>query len=215
MTFCLKRQTSAVISSQTLSAYKQTYGIKHHAIPLLENGPDESWNLVYLTVEEHNKAHNSLRFEVYGQNEDWVASAGLSRTDPTFLAQRAFLGHASMKKEDIGFYNSDLQRELARRPRRKTVIREAFYAETMNSESTNEFWSKDHIFLHQNLGLKVAAKGGTVSRTGLLLNVFLENMPDSPERTSLAEDHQKDFSSGWLKVMKGIRHTYKGWSIQS
>jgi hypothetical protein len=42
MVLCLERQSSAAVRTQTLRDYQQIYGIKHHAIPLFENGPDES-----------------------------------------------------------------------------------------------------------------------------------------------------------------------------
>jgi hypothetical protein len=169
--------------------------------------------LVYLTLEEHNKAH-CLRYELYGQEPDRVAFEGLSRTDPDFLGQHARLGHETMKKEGIGFYNSELQKELGSRPKPVTIIRESFYKEKMNSDLVNAFWSENHIFVHQTLNIKVAVQGGTITRSGLLIDVFLAYMSDGPEKTDLIA-HKRDFSSAWLKVMKDERKSYKGWSIHS
>lgn len=42
---------------------------KHHIIPLHAGGPDEAWNLVTVTVEDHVMAHR-LRYFVYNQDGD-------------------------------------------------------------------------------------------------------------------------------------------------
>ena len=49
---------------------------EHHIIPKHMGGNDDPSNLVYLTIEEHAKAHKIL-WEKYGKLEDKVAYMGL------------------------------------------------------------------------------------------------------------------------------------------
>lgn len=50
---------------------------KHHIIPKHAGGTDEPSNLIYLTIEEHAKAHKQL-WEEYGRWQDYLAWKGLS-----------------------------------------------------------------------------------------------------------------------------------------
>ena len=50
---------------------------KHHIIPKHAGGSNDPDNFVYLTIEEHAKAHKKL-YEEYGRWEDRLAYEGLS-----------------------------------------------------------------------------------------------------------------------------------------
>jgi hypothetical protein len=91
---------------------------KHHIIPLHMNGPNEEWNLVTLSVEEHAYAHKLL-FENYLNYYDLSAACMLSgQANAGFEAIRK-ANQLKMEKNKKGFYNPDLQRELGKRPKKK------------------------------------------------------------------------------------------------
>ena len=50
---------------------------RHHIIPRHMGGTDDPENLVFLTPEEHAKAHQEL-YEKYGKLEDYLAWKGLA-----------------------------------------------------------------------------------------------------------------------------------------
>ncbi len=73
------------------------------------NGPDEQWNLVTLSVEEHAYAHKLL-FENYLNYYDLSAACMLSgQANAGFDAIRK-ANQLKMQQNKKGFYNSDLQR---------------------------------------------------------------------------------------------------------
>lgn len=49
--------------------------VKHHVLPLFDQGSPNSWNLVEVSTEEHMKIH-TLRYEVYGKDGDRKAIYG-------------------------------------------------------------------------------------------------------------------------------------------
>ncbi len=82
------------------------------------NGPNEEWNLVTLSVEEHAYAHKLL-FENYLNYYDLSAACMLSgQANAGFEAIRK-ANQLKMEKNKKGFYNPDLQRELGKRPKKK------------------------------------------------------------------------------------------------
>lgn len=91
---------------------------KHHIQPKHSNGSDQSWNLILLSPEQYAKAHKLL-FECYGNYYDKCAWHMLlkQKTEGFRALKRQNL--IKMKQNNKGFYNSDLQKELAKRPRKK------------------------------------------------------------------------------------------------
>jgi hypothetical protein len=100
---------------------------KHHIQPKHAKGSDERWNLVSLSLEEHMQAHQLL-FDCYNNHYDYcVVCLFFGKTKEAQKAVRK-QNQINMKNNNRGFYNSALQRELARRPKprlpyaRKDVI---------------------------------------------------------------------------------------------
>lgn len=193
----------------------------HHIIPTAEGGPNDFWNLVPVTFAEHCLAHK-LRFEAYGKHGDYIAS--ISREDTPASAKEiktmtSKLGHAKMKEKNIGFYNSDSQRELGKRSGgRKTEGREKGYLNQV-SEKSNAILSKELIF--ENILLKITEKtaANQFKRTGQIKDFLVALMPEgTPTRELILND--KYFTTNLNKVLSSIvnptalsRKTYKGWTV--
>lgn len=89
----------------------------HHIIPRHVGGVDNSWNIIKLTKLEHIMAHELL-FENYKKSYDLGASKmlqGRLKEGEQIIRQAA---QQTMKEQQKGFYNPELQRELAKRPRK-------------------------------------------------------------------------------------------------
>ena len=94
---------------------------QHHIQPKHSNGSDESWNLILLSPNEHAKAHKLL-FDCYGNYYDKCAWHMLLKQKTKGFQALRKQNLIKMKKENKGFYNSELQRELAKRPRKKKTL---------------------------------------------------------------------------------------------
>lgn len=90
----------------------------HHIIPSYCGGPNQMWNIIKLTIEEHGMAHQFL-YENYNTLQDLGASQMIrGQLDAGFETIRQ-LARETMKRKNISFFNSDVQRELGRRPKNR------------------------------------------------------------------------------------------------
>lgn len=193
----------------------------HHVIPLYEGGPSCSWNLVPVSFDEHHLAHK-LRFEVYGRMEDHVACLGRENLPENAKDMKTILsklGHETMKRNKIGFYNSQTQSEFGKRSGGiKTARREIGYISQV-PDKKKEILSKSLVFIHQNLGLIGETKPGQFKRTGQIKDFLLDLMPpNNILREPIAND--KYFTTNINKILNPLvgktklsRQTYKGWSV--
>lgn len=215
---------------QKLTAEQRSeFDEKHHIIPVRKGGPDESWNLVFVTYEEHRKLHEIL-FNLYGEEGDYKASAARKNAGPgtrEAKIESSRRGHATMKQEGIGFYDSNLQRELGKRSGgKKTPSREiAFVQQAQRSDRYVKIFEQNLTF-HYNKGLPhafcVTAAPNTFQRTGQIKDFLLRNMSvDDPQYVAIQND--KYFTSNFNKVLRSllgnnvgqeVRQSYKGWSIE-
>lgn len=98
----------------------------HHIQPKYANGSNEPWNLVKLSVKDHAEAHRLL-YECYNNAFDLCAFYMMNGQSDEALAAMRKQNQVNMKQRKVGFYNSDLQRQLGRRPkRRKPYARNLF-----------------------------------------------------------------------------------------
>nr|QUO99132.1 putative HNH homing endonuclease [Oedogonium capilliforme]QUO99167.1 putative HNH homing endonuclease [Oedogonium capilliforme] len=90
----------------------------HHIIPKHWGGPDEDWNIITLSVEDHAYAHKLL-YENYKNYYDLCAAYMLQgQTLEGFDAIRK-ANQEKMKQLGVGFYDSEIQRELGKRPKKQ------------------------------------------------------------------------------------------------
>lgn len=91
---------------------------KHHMIPLHANGPDEPFNLILLTLEEHIAAHQLL-FDVYESYYDLAAVNMMQGRIAIGEANIRKANQEKMKRKKKGFYDTKIQTELASRPKKQ------------------------------------------------------------------------------------------------
>jgi len=82
---------------------------KHHIIPKYANGSNESWNLIILSKDDHQKAHELL-YIVYKNPEDLLAIRFRQKNSKAYEL-RIKLSHRTQRLNKTGFFNSQLQSE--------------------------------------------------------------------------------------------------------
>lgn len=90
----------------------------HHIQPLHANGPDVEWNLIPLSLQEHAQAHKLL-FEFYKNYFDKCAYCMMKGNQAEAMEAMRKQNHLNMKQNNVGFYNSKVQSELARHPKKQ------------------------------------------------------------------------------------------------
>lgn len=171
----------------------------HHVIPRFEGGPDDEWNLISLSHEEHMDLH-FLRYQSYQKPEDLLALRFRKKMTPELIAAQAEqmrAHHEKMKQQKKGFYDPNLQQELAKRPRRHTEKRESHYLEKVSPKYATLF-AKPLKFSYGKI--QSVAPPNTFSRTGNMKPYLLNLLSsDQPIFQKIQED--KDFSSSINKVL--------------
>ena len=90
----------------------------HHIIPQHQGGPDSQWNLIRLTREEHAQAHELL-FENNHNHYDLGASKMLRGQVKEGWDAILKQSLENRKKNKSDRFNSELQKELGSRPKKK------------------------------------------------------------------------------------------------
>jgi hypothetical protein len=207
---------------------KNEFAELHHILPLSANGPDECWNLVAVTFEQHALAHQ-LRFLVYGQHSDLLAYKSRQNMPPNAIETKSLsskIGHQTMKTFKIGWYNSQVQSELGKRAAgKKTEAREKAYVKQTSSALKTVFL-KRLKFTHKQLNLEIESLQYQFQRPGQIKDFLLNNMPEK-EELRLKIEKDKYFTCNISKILynlldfnlfadlkKKARKTYKGWTVK-
>lgn len=183
----------------------------HHILPKHSGGPDEKWNLVLLSIEDHAKAHK-LRYQCYNQLADEYATRLKENSASIdFVRARQELGRETMRQKGIGFYNLVLQKELGSRPKNHTEQREEFYQKHIK-DNYKKIFEKSICFRHSVLNIEISSKPYQFARTGHIQSFLVSALTEgSAEQLNLEKD--SNFTSGINRVLKGWRKSYKSWFI--
>lgn len=154
----------------------------HHIQPKHSNGSDDCWNLIGLSLDEHCEAHKLL-YECYNQKYDYSAWCMMTGKTKEGLNAIRKQNHLNMKIKNIGFYNSKLQSELAKRPKkqRKTYARNEFVLNALE---------RGCILQSKITKTKIIFKPKECTNLSEILEKWLEH----PEMSS--------YKCSWLKCLK-------------
>ena len=205
------------------------YDEQHHIIPTSEGGPDEPWNLVHVTYAEHCELHK-VRYSLYQLVSDknaYLARENLPVDFKQLKTESSLRGHDTMKRENIGWYNTEVQRELGKRSGgKKTPAREmAYQQQAQNSDKYASIFERSltFTFRDEKKTVSVQSSAGQFQRTGHIKDFLIQSMPENHPMTACLEQ-DKYFTSNFNKVLRGlrpelyakkdVRPTYKGWSVQ-
>ena len=207
---------------------KQAYPEKHHIIPRLFGAPDENWNLVHVTYDEHVQVHQ-LRYEQYQEVGDRLAlnlHENITETTRDERIESSRRGHETMRVLGISFWDPNVQSELGRRgageltPKRE----EGYQNQARTLGGYGQIFEKDLIFTYK-YGEKIVefeTTENSFQRTGQIKPFLLERM-DSSDPLKKVIENDRHFTSNFNKVLQRLlpnpnprlqRNNYKGWSIR-
>lgn len=193
---------------------------RHHIIPRHAGGPDSQWNLIQLTVADHDRAHR-IRYEVYGEFGDYNCSRA---ADPTLPLNEEFetrrregqvRGDETRRIEQTGIYAPGVSAAGGRASAAVNSIQRLYSHQNQMSPETRAALYNGCTWYHTrtNITLVVTARQAlTVSRLKDLLAAALPE--GSNDRISLTrETNNNNITSGISKVIRGERQSAYGWKL--
>lgn len=90
----------------------------HHIIPLHQSGPNQKWNLIELTIEEHAEAHQLL-FDNYQKAADLGASQMIRGQVELGWQTIRKIALETRRRNQSDFFNREIQHELGSRPKKQ------------------------------------------------------------------------------------------------
>jgi hypothetical protein len=188
----------------------------YHIIPKSLGGPDESWNLVCLTKEDHFLAHY-LRFEVYKHPGDKAAlnfRLEPSLTTKEVVLKRIHLSHQSAKNNQSGFFSSEQQFKNGKKGGAKqTENKRQKYAEKI-SPITSEKMKNGLIWTHHELEHNLIVPPNSISLIIELLPIFRQSLPTNSVYTEKFKNvSNASFTSSISKVLLKKRQFYLGFKL--
>ena len=121
----------------------------HHIIPSHMGGPDQPWNSILLTVEEHAEAH-MLLYRNYACSQDLGASQMLNGQVTLGRQTIRRLATQTMIERNVSFYNRDVQRELGSRPKnRQPKARNIYVVSSLQKGFTLKHAQTGNVFTVQ------------------------------------------------------------------
>lgn len=188
-----------------------TKGENHHIIPKHVGGPDVSWNLILLTVEEHVKAHE-LRLEVYNDPGDkafmnFYKNPGLSNNER--IQQRVKFSHETQKLNKTGFFSSEQQSLNGQKGGKKqTAAKIKKYIEKQNPIIVEKL-KKGTIWLNSKTNEIIHIPGG-LSLLYELQPFFAESFVDNVDKQRILNIARSTFTSSLSRVLKQERDSLYG-----
>lgn len=183
---------------------------------------------MHVTYPEHAELH-FIRYNLYKRTGDlkaYQARANLPANAREEKNKSSKRGHETMKKNKIGWFNSDVQRELGKRTGgKKTPAREIGYQKQAAASSKYTSIFQEELlwtFKHNQETISVVSEAGKFTRTGQIKEFLLLNMPVE-NVVALAIQQDKYFTSNMNKVLRLLipnptnqetRSNYKGWSVK-
>nr|YP_764435.1 putative site-specific DNA endonuclease [Stigeoclonium helveticum]ABF60221.1 putative site-specific DNA endonuclease [Stigeoclonium helveticum] len=130
----------------------------HHVIPLHDKGSPDSWNLIYVTKEEHYVVHK-LRFEVYKQQGDSMA---IRATQSDFEK----VSNPASSEEILE------ARETAKKLSRRRTLLLRRNPQTLRAIQEGMLWR------HERTGVSVLIKPDSVETIQDIKELLIANLPE-------------------------------------
>lgn len=198
--------------------------VRHHMIPIHFGGPDSKWNLVYLTREDHVKAH-IYRYQAYHQFGDYnfLRTQGVIGTlveqNPEFEAQaykNARKGDPRRRAEKSGIYAPGISQKggliSGRLPRSQQQIQTA---KLQMGPKVRKAFEQGSRWLHTPTGIEISFKPGEIQIFTDLLCRFIQVLPETDKsRICLVNTKKRvNVTSNLSKIIKGTRGSAYGWTL--
>lgn len=182
-----------------------------HIIPLHANGVNKKWNLICLSIQDHQQAHRLL-YEVYKSPNDLYALRFRMKMNKEAYKLRIQLSHNSQRVNKNGFFNSETQRSNGHKGgsvksnKKRLTYRSKVnlnWEEVCNNES---FWlyKKTNFLLKINayecfLPQEVASKLLTYKPFRLSYTAKIQSLASCLSRVV---NQERKSASGWVLLKK-------------
>lgn len=179
----------------------------HHIIPLYANGSNATWNLIELSISEHQKAHKLL-YEVYKNKEDLCALRFRQKNSKAYRL-RTLLSHNSQRLQKKGFFNSKVQSENGKKGGKvKSKSKRASYVKKLNPEWNKVLGNKSY-WLYEKTGKVIE------------ISPFECNLPQDITKKLLTYEpfkqnykaKEQSLTSALTRLVKKQRKTASGWKL--
>ena len=178
----------------------------HVVVPLHAGGCNASWNLISLSLADHQIAHERL-YRVYGLKQDLCALNFRKGHTSEGYALRASLGHAAQKKQRLGFFNPSQQHKRGLKGgKRQTPKKIRAYTQKLHHTWPNVL-SSTTVWFYKPTGFKLVTP--TVSCT-LPRDVTDQGLHYDPFKCVYKAKVQS-LTSALTRVVKGQRQQACGW----
>ena len=178
----------------------------HHIFPKSIDGPELSWNEMYLSVEDHTEAH-AIRAEVYEQTSDILAVR--MRLSKSAESRRKFLQKSidTRRINKITVFDPGFQSQAGKIGGSTFSEKNSLkWADKMNQSSKNAFTST-MVWKHRS-GEILTFPPNTFQRPQYLARALHQVIAFSSDRIT-----EKNAPGALSKVIKGTRSSYNGWSF--
>ena len=177
---------------------------KHHIIPKFQGGSNHRWNLIYLSVEEHNHAH-LLRAQVYNQIGDVLCCRMRKNLTQYEQHLRIQLSHLSQQKTSTGFWNSELQRQNGRKGGKKqTPKKRAAFARQLHP-LVRECFKHTMVWTHPECDSPIEIPANQIMLVRDIAHILRKKVRFNHAFTTT--------TSGLARVIKGELYTFKKWRL--
>lgn len=178
----------------------------HHIIPKHMGGPNCDWNLILLTIEEHQNAH-LLLYQTYSTKEDLCMLSFRYNLTEQANALKFELAHESQRRNKNGFFCSDQQKINGQKGGSvKSLAKRRTYRRKVCIE-WEQLLETDHVWVYQPTGYvhKIAAK------THLLPQDVTSTLLEYKDFQYAAKP--QSLTSNLTKVVQNKRKSANGWVL--
>lgn len=133
----------------------------HHVIPLHTQGSPDAWNIIYVTKEEHHRAHE-LRYQVYQDISD------LRATYATAADLERFLNQTSSTENSI---ENETQEDSNQGVARRNALLARRTPETLKAIKEGMVWT------HQTTGIQVIIQPNSVQTIQDIKQLLINSLP--------------------------------------
>nr|P09753.1 RecName: Full=Uncharacterized 38.5 kDa protein in psbA intron 1 [Chlamydomonas moewusii]ABU88306.1 I-CmoeI homing endonuclease [Chlamydomonas moewusii]CAA31842.1 unnamed protein product [Chlamydomonas moewusii]CAA33623.1 unnamed protein product [Chlamydomonas moewusii] len=191
---------------------------KHHIIPLHAGGPDEKWNLISLTPEDHIEAHN-LRYLVYNETGDKNTIKFRNKTPNVTdqISKAKALGNETRRAQGTGIYEPGMSSKAGKIGGSVKSVEKDLKQSTKMTSGVYDALYNGSRWKHTKTNTEIVIPPNTIVKMPQLVEKLIEALPPCEEKTRLAGAKLTTATSALARVIKGKneggRSSYFGWSI--
>jgi hypothetical protein len=186
---------------------------QHHVIPLHAGGPDQPWNFIPLTSEDHLKAHE-IRAEVYKEIGDINAIRLRGENNVELRTRRIEAnkrGDATRKSQGTGIYEEGASVKGGQIGGKVKSIAKDLGHRSQTSSAVIACHEEGSTWFHKPTGTVFRCEPNEVRTLPQLVEKLIEALPEGAHKENLAAGKMTPVTSSLARVIKRDRSQAYGW----